>query len=346
MCTEESLAVKVPKKQGEQVRLLLRDLSLLRTDLKIKKDKEYLFIPLHQDSKQLPDFDVVAISLQKIKQKPTSYQELLDIPKDMIPLLPSSFDVIGDILLLRLPEELHKYSECIGDALLKTQAHVKTICLISPVSGSYRTRKISVIAGEKKTVTQHKEYGLWFTVDVEKTYFSPRLASERKRVSDLVKKDASVFDMFCGVAPFSIMIARYALPAHILAIDKNPVAVELAKRNVKKNKVEQILTIINDDARNSRQILTDHEMSPDHIIMNLPFSAVSFFPLAVQCIADQGMIYYYDILEETKITKRCEELERIANTENTMIDQMRVHRIKTYGPHEFYIGIDITVSKK
>ena len=346
MCTEESLAVKIPKKQGEQVRLLLRELSVLRTDLKIKKDKDYLFIPVHQDSDQLAEFDVVTIGFQKIKQKHSSYQELIDIPKDLHHFLPTSFDVIGDILLLRLPEKLHKYSECIGSALLKTHPHVKTICLISPVRGGYRTRKMSVIAGEKKTGTHHKEYGLWFTVDVEKTYFSPRLATERKRVSDLVKKDASVFDMFCGVAPFSLMIARYAHPSRIIAIDKNPVAVELAKRNIQKNKVDQIITVINQDAQNTKQILNEHEMSPDHIIMNLPFSAVSFFPLAVQCIADQGIIHYYDILEETKITNRCEELERIANTENTMIDKMRVHRIKTYAPHEFYIGIDITVSKQ
>ena len=56
------------------------------------------------------------------------------------------------------------------------------------------------------------------------------LASERKRVAGLVKPGEIVVDMFAGVAPFSIMIARYAKPKIVYAIDKNKEAIILAER--------------------------------------------------------------------------------------------------------------------
>ena len=60
---------------------------------------------------------------------------------------------------------------------------------------------------------------------LKETYFSPRLANERKRITSLVKPGETVVDMFAGVAPFSIMIAKYANPKIIYAIDKNKDAI-------------------------------------------------------------------------------------------------------------------------
>ncbi len=117
--------------------------------------------------------------------------------------------------------------------MLETHKNIRTVCLIDPVSGELRTRNVAIIAGENQTLTTHTEYGLSFDVDVETTYFSPRLASERKRVANLVKSGEIVVDMFAGVAPFSIMIARYAKPKIVYAIDKNKEAVLLCKKECK-----------------------------------------------------------------------------------------------------------------
>ena len=142
--------------------------------------------------------------------------------------LPTSYDVVGAIILIKLPKALFPYRKEIGKALLETHKNIRTVCLIDPVSGELRTRNVTIIAGENQTLTTHTEYGLSFDVDVETTYFSPRLASERKRVADLVKPGEIVVDMFAGVAPFSIMIARYAKPKIVYAIDKNKEAIKLS----------------------------------------------------------------------------------------------------------------------
>jgi tRNA (guanine37-N1)-methyltransferase len=109
-----------------------------------------------------------------------------------------------------------------GDTLLeflRTRRNIRKF-KTDPVSGELRTRSLSIIAGEKRTITTHTEYGLLFDVDVRTTYFSPRLASERKRIANLVKPGETIVDMFTGVAPFSIMIARYAKPNVVYVIDK------------------------------------------------------------------------------------------------------------------------------
>ena len=70
----------------------------------------------------------------------------------------------------------------IADAIL---AHVKSakvvFAQVSPVKGDYRVRNLS-FAGENRTITEYKEHGCRFRVDVAKTYFSPRLSTERLRL--------------------------------------------------------------------------------------------------------------------------------------------------------------------
>lgn len=345
MCTEESLAVKIDKEHGEQTRIFLRENNLLRTDLKIKKNHNHLFIPIIQSSKKLKEFSIVTETFEKNKQNPSHYQELLDLNSNLQNLLPTSFDVIGDIILIKIPKELQEHSSKIGNALLQTHSHVNTVCNMNPVSGDYRTRSVTVIAGKQKTETVHKEYDVNFFVDVEKTYFSPRLATERKRVSALIQKNAIVYDMFCGVAPFSILIAKYAQPKKIIAVDKNPYAIELAKKNIKENKVSSTIKVLCEDAKNTENIIRKENIVPNHIIMNLPFSAFQFFSVAVQSLSHNGIIHYYDIIDKQLIDKRCDELRKIAHEKNIVLEKMKIHKIKTYAPHEFYIGIDITVSK-
>jgi tRNA (guanine37-N1)-methyltransferase len=256
--------------------------------------------------------------------------------------LPTSYDIIGAIILIKLPKTLLRYKTKIGESLLQAHTNIRTVCLINPVSGEFRTREITIIAGEKQTRTTHTEYGLSFTVDVKKTYFSPRLASERRRVAQLVKPGETVVDMFAGVAPFSIMIARFAAPKVVYAIDKNRDAVKLAQQNVKQNHVLETVEVISADAKDIKKILSK---KTDRIIMNLPFSAYTFFPVALSISASMVTIHYYDILSEDEIEKRISALKKIAKKQSYTFTYVAVHKIKSYAPREFYIGLDITATK-
>lgn len=281
----------------------------------------------------------------KRNEVPKSYKEIVEIPNDLLDELPSSYDIIGDIALIKIDDNLYKHRKKIAKAMLETSKNIKTVCLIKPVSGELRTRQIEIIGGEQKTETIYKEFGTMLKLDVGKVYFSPRLSSERKRVADLVKKDEIIVDMFTGVAPFPVMIAKYADPKIIYAIDKNKDAIDYAQFNITKNNALDKVELFCDDSRNIIKNMVKKNLTADRIIMNLPFSAFDFFEDALKISKDSSTIHYYDILEEGDVNKRITDLKKIGKKNNLNLDNFKLYKIKSYSPREFYMGIDITAKK-
>ena len=342
MRAKKTIAVCVPLTEAESLRRVLRERNLLRNDVEILKDRECVYFPVIDIPRELYSYKVVTKSFKLKTVTPQCYKDRLKLSKKLMDELPTSYDVVGAIILIKLSKALFPYRKEIGRALLETHNNIRTVCLIDPVSGEFRTRKVTIIAGENQTLTTHTEYGLSFDVDVETTYFSPRLASERRRVAGLVKPGEIVVDMFAGVAPFSIMIARYAKPRVVYAIDKNREAIRLAQENVKQNRVLDMVEVIHADANDINKVIYK---KADRIIMNLPFSAYSFFPLALSIAASISTIHYYDIINEGDIETRIDALKKIAAEHNFVLSDVSIRKIKTYAPREFYIGIDITATK-
>lgn len=342
MTKKKIKALCVPLAHAEPVRRCLKERQLLREDVNVLKEETCIFFPVTRTPEDLPNCTIVTKSFEVRTITPHCYKDLLKLPKNLREELPTSYDVVGSIVLIKLPQSLFRYWKQIGNALLETHKNIRTVCLVDPVSGELRTRNITIIAGENQTQTTHTEYGLTFHVDVAATYFSPRLASERKRVASLVKPGEIVVDLFTGVAPFSIMIARYAQPRLIYAIDKNTDAINLAKQNVKQNHVLQTIEVIHADAKDAEKIIPT---KADRIIMNLPFSAHKFFSVALSIAAPICKVHYYDIIQEEDIEGRITALKKIAKTKGYTLTEVQVHKIKSYAPREFYIGLDITATK-
>ena len=340
-----SKGIQVKIELAEKVRKYLYKENLIRNDLKIDRDEKFVYIPVNEVSDKLRLYKYVERDFYKIDRKVKSYKDSILIPYKLKHELPTSYDIIGDIILIRLGKSLLNYKEKIGESLLQSNKNIKTVCLINPVEGELRVRDLEVVAGEKRTKTIHKEYNLKFEVDISKTYFSPRLSSERKRISGLVNPYEVIVDMFAGVAPFSIMIAKYAHPRIIFALDKNKDAVYYAKQNIKRNNLLDKIEVIHTDAKHIQNIFDRQKLRANRIIMNLPFSAYSFFEYALKIIANPCVIHYYDILEEYKIEERIKTLKRIAKKNKISLTKFNLRRIKTYSPREFYMGIDITAKK-
>ena len=341
-----SKALVVDFKQAEKVRKILSKKNLIKKNLKIEKDDKFLYIPIEKIPEELSSYKIIKKDFSEFSKEIYSYKETIEIPKKLKILLPTSYDIIGSIIIIKLKEELIDYKKKIGDSLLKTNKNIETVCLTKPVEGELRTRKMEIIAGKNSTKTIHTEYGLKFEVDVSKTYFSPRLATERKRITDLVKKEEIVVDMFAGVAPFSILIAKFANPKIVIAIDKNKDASYFANNNIRINKVLDKVEFINSDAKDIEKILVKRGLRADRIIMNLPFSSFSFFKHALRIMKDSCIIHYYEILKEEKIKRRLDDLKKIAEKNEVFITDSNIRKIKTYAPREFYIGIDITAKRK
>ncbi|HKU49172.1 MAG TPA: class I SAM-dependent methyltransferase family protein, partial [Nitrososphaera sp.] len=150
----------------------------------------------------------------------------------------SAFDQIGSIVIIKIPDALVSKKPVIAQAILDNIKTAKSVFVqVSAVQGDFRVRDLEFVAGENTTLTEYKEHGCRFKVDVAKAYFSPRLSTERQRIAEMVQDNDTIVNMFAGVGTYSIVIARMNRTCRVYSIDSNPAAAELCTINAKLNKV-------------------------------------------------------------------------------------------------------------
>lgn len=225
-------------------------------------------------------------------------------------LVPTSFDVVGDILIFsEFPKGLIKKEKVIGNTILESYHHIKTIIKkTKKYSGKFRLPKLKVIAGEKKKETICRENNVFIKLDVEKVYFSPRMASERKRIAELIKPNESVLVMFSGSGIYPLVIAKNTKCKEVYGIEVNPTAHRYAIENIKKNKLENKIKLFLGDVK---KVMPKISKKFDRILMPLPKGGEDFLYLALKCIKKNGIIHFYDFQHENEFSK-AEEKARIA----------------------------------
>ncbi|MEM4257678.1 MAG: class I SAM-dependent methyltransferase family protein [Candidatus Thermoplasmatota archaeon] len=345
MKSKKHIALGVPLSDAETIRAYLLNNKLLDQTYRITKNKTTVYFPVKQIAKNFGQYIKTYRYFEQKQQKPTSYKQLLTLPTPLQEQLPTSYDIVGKIILIKIPEELKEFEQQIGAALLQGHKQVETVFSSEPVRGEFRLRNLHRIAGKQQTTTLQKEYGLSFLVDVEKTYFSPRLASERRRIAGFVQPGETVVDLFAGVAPFSCMIAKYAQPKMVYAVDKNSDAVELARRNIVLNKLVDRVTVIHADAHDIPAMFLKTNRYADRIVMNLPFESHRFFPVALALLKKQGVIHMYTVADEEDLQTTIKEVHRHAQQAQFICTEINIRKIKTYAAREFYIALDITATK-
>jgi tRNA (guanine37-N1)-methyltransferase len=330
----ESLCLVVPRKKAEPVRRRLMEKGILRKDLQIRSDAKNVYLPVNQRVDM--GFPIETSEFKEVEKEVTDYRLLVDVPEDLRPLLPSSYDTIGSIAVFKIADEVAKYASQIGEAIIATQKSIKTVCSDAGVVDQYRTRDIKVVAGEKTTETLHKEYGMTFAVDIAKVFFSPRLATERETVAREVAPGETVIDMFAGIGPFSILIAKTRAPDVVYAIDLNPDAIELLKRNISLNKISNVIPILGD----ARAEIGKLEKA-DRIIMNLPHEASGYIHEAISALKPGGIIHYYEITDEAQLAKRLDEIADIARADGRVMREVARRRVKSYSPTMSFYALEL-----
>lgn len=331
----QSPCIRVPREQGENIRQKLLKEGILRLDLKIKQNTEYIYLPIKKNIKW-QNFPV-----KKLEFKECIKKSFRDIAQESIPpnQIPASFDIIGDIGIIRVSDEQKEHTEKIGKALLNAHNNLSVILMDNGVQNDYRVRQVTWVAGEKRTETVLKEYGMRLWVDIAQVYYSPRLASERYRIACQIEEGNTIIDMFAGVAPFSILIAKIAHPKKIYAFDINPRAIHYAQKNITENKVQDKIVLFTGDAKD---ILPALNIRADHIIMNLPHQAHAFF---ADALPYAKMIHYYTILKKTDIGTHLKMLKNDAKRRGYHIRTCDIRIVGSYSPTKERIGIDLEIKK-
>lgn len=337
-------AVKVRTQDGEQAHRALARVGALDPSRKPRVEEGWLLLPIVEGIGEAVDlpavFRVVEADLEARPVKPTTLREAPGLPPELADEVTRSLDLVGDIAIIRLKDDIRSRAGEIGEALMSVHPRLRAVAVDDGVTGPLRLRSLTLVAGQGPLVTTHREHGVNLRVDLEQAYFSPRLATEHRRVAELVRPGERVLDMFCGVGPFAVLIAKLASPSEVLAVDLNPRAVELVEENAALNGVGHLVRAHVGDARSVVPTLG----SFDRIVMNHPHGAFAFLDVALQASREGSELHLHLIGTEDETREVLEDALRHAS--GMGIAGLRLlgsREVRTYAPGVSHNCLDLRV---
>lgn len=316
--------VVAPVHRAEAVRQMLRRQGLLRTDVRALRTPEEVAFPVQSAPQpELEDTRVEEREIAPARRAPRSYRDLVHLAPAEQALLPRAFDVIGDVVLVRLPGQLKSRASEIGAALLTFVPGARRVGWDQGVRGESRLRQFTPLAGVGPWRTVHRENGLEFIVDPEVAYFSPRLAGEHARIAAEVGPAERVWDLCCGIGPFALTIAARGTATQVVAVDSNPAAIALLRENASALGVSTRIEVRNEPLE---RFLTTSGRA-DRAILNLPQDGAKFLPSLSAGIATGGTLHYYEVTPREELATRGKSLLGILQPAGgwRCIESRRVH---------------------
>ena len=351
----ERPSLSVPRSLAESAIQNLVKAGVLDRDFSVKTNVQTVTLPLSRKltnaeieslQKLVPNADSGTERFERRTGRPRSLEEALAnrIAPGPLSKLPRSFDIVGDIAVLELDSELAAYETIIAEGIMTVNPSIRAVfAKTGEISGSERIRPLRHVAGEHRTLTIHKEYGCSFKVDLSKVFFSPRLSTEHQRVARMVDNDERVIDMFAGVGPFSILIAKWVQNVRVDAIDANPQAIELVRQNARANKVESKVNAHCGDARDI--VREKFTKSASRVIMNHPSASKDFIGEACDALLPiGGVIHYYTFAGENWEADSRNEINDGLEAYGYITERvLGVRRVREVAPMKWQVAVDVKV---
>lgn len=256
----------------------------------------------------------------------------------------ANYDILGNIAVIKFSKGVEKKEKL--EKAIELMKQYKTLRTVvekaDKVSGRLRTMKIKHLLGQKNLIADYKESGCRFKFNIETCYFSPRLSNERIEIAKLIAKTKvkNVLVMFAGVAPFPIIISKYANPKKIVAIELGRECCKYARENLRLNKIYSGIEIIQGDVKKISQKLKEKF---DAIVMPRPNLKEKFLKEALNLSKRNTKIIYYGFSKETKKDDMILDLEREAKKCRKKIKILDVKEAGDIAPYEHRYRIEILV---
>jgi len=299
--------LRVPRARGEAIRRELAEAGQLREDLGIRSEGEFLVLPIIEGPNPPSGSggEVVERDFEEHARKgPAQYRDLLDWPSTEKEALPRSFDIVGDIVLIRLPPEFDARKAEVGRALLEFVPGARLVGADHGVHGPERRRIVERIAGTGPWLTRHRENGVELDVDLAQAYFSPRLSREHSRVAEEVTEGDRVYDLCCGVGPFSVTIAHRTRTTTVTAVDSNPEAIALLRATLARSPfAARVLPV-----ESTLEAFLPGAIPVERVVLNLPHEGIKYLPSVARTVAPRGRLYYYEVTPRDDLAGRGVEL--------------------------------------
>jgi len=247
----------------------------------------------------------------------------------------SSYDIVGDLIIIN---DIVKRKE--AKKLIKTHKSVKVVLKkTKKYSGKFRLPKLKIIAGEKRKETIHKENNVRLKLNLEKVYFSSRMATERKRIFLQVKDGERVLVMFSGCGVYPVVISKNTKAKEIYGIEINPQAYRYALENLKLNKINNVKLFLGDVKKVIPRLKKN-----DRVLMPLPKGGEDYLDLALKVVRKKGIIHFYDFLHEDEFDKAIEKIDKACKKKRKKYKILKLVKCGQFSPRVYRICVDFKIN--
>ena len=337
--------VRVGRADAEELRRRLTAQRLVDTTRAIIDDSSFVIIPLKGEVSDslLDEYDATIVE-RGFPTRPhridpiDRVRKALSLPPDLDRLLPSKWEMHGDVLVLRLPQELDDHEYEVAAAYASVLGAKSVLRDEGGIEGDLRTPVVRILHGND-TVALHRENGVVFKFDVSKIMFSSGNTDERVRVAGIRCDGEQVVDMFAGIGYFSVPLAVHQRPARVMACELNPVSHGYLVENIALNQVGHVVEPVLGDNRT-----LDGESFADRVFMGYVKTTHEYLDTAFRLLRSGGVIHYHETCPCELLPDR--PLQRLRGAvPGGRIEVLSMREVKSYSPGVSHIVVDARVFK-
>ena len=254
--------------------------------------------------------------------------------------MPSGYQRMGRVLLLRLPTGYRPYYPLLGRAWQEALGVATVLAQVGPVDGELRRPRVERIAGIE-TETEVVEHGVRWRFDAAEIMFAAGNRTERRRAGVLARPGETVVDLFAGIGYFAIPAAVHGRAARVVAVEKNPVAYRYLLENAERNGVGARLECLRGD---NRTVPLPTGVA-DRVFLGYLPDAVPWVDRALGRLRpDGGWLHVHTIADADDALRSAVRRVSAAVTAagGAALAPPRAREVKPYGPGRTHVVVDVS----
>lgn len=328
------LGIRTGHAGAEAIRKYLKERKLLDKRYRIIRRNSFIYFPILRSPTYAEKSTIVR---RGGAQSDVRFSSGTPASADLEKGKRAGYDILGNIAVIDAEPGSVR---ALARHILETHKNVRTVLRKGGgVEGIYRVRRYVCTAGRRDYVARYNENGCSFTFDLKRVFFSPRLAYERKRISELVSEGEHVVVMFAGVGPFAIEMAKCRKSAAVVAIELNRNAYAYMLQNIKANRVSNVVARLGD----VRDIAPDYRGFADRIVMPLPKDSGAFVDEALLMARKGCVVHYYTFCERGGAEKAAASLRKSVERQGRCFRLIGMRQVRPYSPSRIEIVVDFEI---
>ncbi|HXQ49446.1 MAG TPA: 50S ribosomal protein L11 methyltransferase, partial [Thermoplasmata archaeon] len=257
---------------------------------------------------------------------------------DLAAQLPTGYQRLGHVLVVRWPESLRPHFPLLADAFRRALGIRTILRHVGPIEGELRTPRVEVLL-EGPTETEVVENGIHWRFDAARIMFAAGNRTERARAGRLVRPGETVVDLFAGIGYFALPAAVVGRAARVVAVDRNPLSVHYLEENARRNGVADRVEGFLGDNRS----VALPPIAADRVFLGYLPSALPWVGRAVPLLRlAGGWLHVHTVVDARGARTVAEAAVARAATEagGTLDGPAQAREVKPYGPGRTHVVVD------